>query len=496
VGTPTIDVLNSAVIRRWNEATGNRRPDIGPTVGAAVHQATLLWFRAAKGEAPDTVFSPWIESPDVFWALGSVIQGFARHEVRDAALAASIYRLMADIRTVQDPTEHHALCARLAFLTWNTSRRAGLADQLVDWEVRCERHSLAQDALGEFLTLNQERWSGELIQRFATTPEVMLAILVTQRTRLNRDPSAAYSFGTLAYEWVSNGGLCADSEATAHFSGELALNIAHASRFLGRFSEVTHWAEVSAYWFHQTDSADESLCKVRLLRATALYDRHSIREALAGLPTLRRQFERFGMQEFAIRTRFLEALCLGAAGRAIEAGERLEELRTSTVVRDDSLLLGLVLLNIAQFGASSADEEGTCMLLEQAHRALERAGAPFALAHFHCVCGEILRDRSRYEEAIRAYQAGIALMTSLQMEGQVAYVRIVLAETLLLAGYEADAQRELVAALPTLDREALLPDAVTAIALLRESLLRQRADPEALQVLRLQLERARQGGQS
>jgi len=65
-----------------------------------------------------------------------------------------------------------------------------------------------------------------------------------------------------------------------------------------------------------------------------------------------------------------------------------------------------------------------------------------------------------------------------------AYLRIVLAEALLQGGRSAEAELELRTALPTIEREKMVPEGVAAIALLRESVRQRKTDPKALSAVR------------
>jgi hypothetical protein len=59
-----------------------------------------------------------------------------------------------------------------------------------------------------------------------------------------------------------------------------------------------------------------------------------------------------------------------------------------------------------------------------------------------------------------------------------------LAESLIAAQLEGEAVTELLAALPILEREKIVPAAIAAIGLLRESLARQKVDLQLLRRLR------------
>lgn len=76
-----------------------------------------------------------------------------------------------------------------------------------------------------------------------------------------------------------------------------------------------------------------------------------------------------------------------------------------------------------------------------------------------------------------------------------AYLRVVLAETLMVGGHENDAVAEIVAVLPIIDEQGLVREGIAAIGLLRESIRRKKADPNVLRELRYQLDRMRKGSE-
>jgi tetratricopeptide (TPR) repeat protein len=458
--------------------------------------AEQAWRRIRGGEPAAAVFEVSAECIDVLWAIGRFIDmesEVGRLERLDAV--ERIYRFACSDQ-LADQTEKHAICGRLAYVAWTICRRAGWMAGLRDWESRCEMHATAQEALGEFLALSQREWSTELVQRFVTAPEVAVAILRRQRARTNQDPPSGYQFLETAFRWVQESGLFGGEEEKAYFLGELAWLAASALRHMGRFNDLGRWLPESKKWIERTACPGPSLAKVELVRVTATFDRHLPDEALRHIPKVRRDLERFELVELAVISRMLEALALYALDRREEALERLEQLRCDHTVKSDPLLLGIVLMNVGQIYGKRDGLAMASAVLAAAGRELDRAAVPWASAHCHAITAELLRDEGFYDAAIEAYERSVELHLSLEMESQAAYTRVLMAETMLLAGRDTEAQMQLVATLPILDRERLIRDAVAAVTLFRESIQRKQADPEAFRNLRLQIEKIRQGGQS
>ena len=70
------------------------------------------------------------------------------------------------------------------------------------------------------------------------------------------------------------------------------------------------------------------------------------------------------------------------------------------------------------------------------------------------------------------------------MSTWVAYLRIVLAETLIASLQNREAEWEILAALPTIEEQKMVPEGFAAVSLLRESVKRRQASPEALREVR------------
>ena len=78
------------------------------------------------------------------------------------------------------------------------------------------------------------------------------------------------------------------------------------------------------------------------------------------------------------------------------------------------------------------------------------------------------------------------------MNTMAAYLRIVLAETPLLAGRPREAEIEILAAIPTIEREGMVEEGFAALKLLRESVHQSATDVASLRALRESMNRGEQ----
>jgi tetratricopeptide (TPR) repeat protein len=272
----------------------------------------------------------------------------------------------------------------------------------------------------------------------------------------------------------------------------LAISLGTAMRHLGRYGEAELWADRSAAWFDQTPNAEPWLAKVELLRAIILFDKHMHGEALRRIPALLAGFERLGMSLELQRCRLLHALLLKDVGRREEALNQLTAMQSAPEVHEDPLVHGLTLSNIGEILSSQGQFEAGVPFLSAAVPLLERAATPWAFANLQATIAETLREQFDIAGAIAAYQRAISIYAAEGMDGKAGYLRVLLAQLLGVAGRDSEAIQELLVALPLFEREAITPDALAAVALLRESLRRQKTDPDALRTLRLQIQKMKE----
>src|SRR5262249_15635988 len=118
----------------------------------------------------------------------------------------------------------------------------------------------------------------------------------------------------------------------------------------------------------------------------------------------------------------------------------------------------------------------------------EQGNRKFTLPYLRSTMGETFRRLGQNDAAIHAYKMSVKDYTDLGMETMAAYTRLVLAETLIAADRPREAEWEILQALPTIDEQRMVPEGFAAMALLRESIKRKMADPNALRELREHLQ--------
>jgi tetratricopeptide (TPR) repeat protein len=189
------------------------------------------------------------------------------------------------------------------------------------------------------------------------------------------------------------------------------------------------------------------------------------------------------MEEEAAICSFVQGASLEALGRLGEATEIFSTLRSSLLEQPDHWLLGHTTSNLADVLALSDRFDEAFKYYRQA---LVWVGdrPSWARAALKGHLGGTLRDTGNLTSAISAFREAVAEYSVLGIRTRVAYMRMVLAETLLLADRPREAEVEILAALPTIEEQEMAAEGIVAISLLRESIRQSCLDGEVLKQVR------------
>jgi tetratricopeptide (TPR) repeat protein len=489
--------LSSAQIRKWYEAGLAGRVDLGLSIEDANREAERCWGEMLDGNDASRVLADDVALPDVLHALGRLLEDSG--EVSSgAALAATtgLYDFASgDSKWSAVADERHVLSAAFAYVAWRCCRRMALWREARIWESRCEQHVVREDDASEYLRLGAVD-RGRTAPRFLRDRATLLVACRQLRRLANEDPAESVHFAIVAYRWVTGEMEAADEEERSFFAGELALAAAGALRLARRYVESEPWFQAASQWFSKTVIPAPLMARVGLNVAACLHNRLNLEESLTRLPLLIRTFREFGMEEDLRKCQLLEGMVLKDMGRTREAITRLTNLAAGAPVSDDPLVYGVALAQLGEAYASVGAMEDARRSFAQAIPLIEEAKVPWAMADCQAMLAEALRDQGNLEDALPLYRSAVHVNLAMRLDGRAAYLRILLAEALLMSGREKEAANEIVAALPIFGREGLAPAAAVAVALLHESLRRQKADPEALRELCIELKKMKESAQS
>lgn len=330
----------------------------------------------------------------------------------------------------------------------------------------------------------EEDWFEDLHSRAVPNPELFQAALNRLTELMNvRDPFVAKHAAAL-YVLLAREKGWGQFDERDHFLGEAALLAAGGHRGMGNRHETEAWLRRAKVSFDQALTPNPFLARCVYVRLALEYDKRCYKPVLELIPSLLASFERFGMRTELLKVRFLEAMTLKACSRKQEAYARFVALRQTLREPEDTGVLGLVHLEI---GAQHSWEGRYAEAFEsyrEAQTLLSRAGWVLGLASLKLDVGETLQFQGRLTSAVEAYREAVTAYAEAGVATYAAYGRLALAVALIELGRHREAEREILAALPTIEEQEMVPQAVAAIALLRESTRGRKTDPDALRELR------------
>ncbi len=346
-----------------------------------------------------------------------------------------------------------------------------------------------------FLALPAEGRSNELNRRFLSDPAVLLAACVNLKGTVDKAPLFALREGVAVQEWLSENWQAMPSpEEATYFAAELSWLLAAAYRQCGRYRECQVWLDRLERAYEGIVGGEPLQARGRYLRLAVLYDLRAYDEVVERMPALREAFAKLGMGKYVAKSRLLQGMALKESGHDLEARLEFEAVASDETVKDEQVR-GLALIGLAELDGRRGRFAEAMRNLSAANCLVKEAGTPITVAHLKGIGGQLLRDQGLLLPAVNSYRETIEVYSAAGMASLAAYVRIILAETLLAMGREDQAIQEIVTALPTVAESWLVHEAVAAVALLRESIRRHKVDPAALRILREQLDRMRKGGE-
>lgn len=266
--------------------------------------------------------------------------------------------------------------------------------------------------------------------------------------------------------------------------GETAIIAAKGNRLLGRFDEAETWIDrADARFRHIVNPAPVLACvafeRLALRFATGRFD-----AILELLPSVCLSFRKLEMDLEFRKCQFLEAMTLRAIGRVQESFSVLRRLEESNTVRQEPSLFGQVLVHIGNHLASHGEFASATETYERALPVVLKGGRPVALGELKWAIGDAYRSQGSPGRALEAYRAAISDYKQIGFSALMTHLHLVIAETLLVLNREREAEWEILAALPIIDEQKMVPEGFAAMALLKESIRRRKTDPNALRELR------------
>ena len=482
--------LTSAAIRSWLDSHDCRSVAAAPDVDAA-----LTWARGRWRSPSPRVSEIDDLGSDRLYALVRVIRedpgatapriGAWYHLIESADGSADLFAEKIDI-----------LC-QLAYLAWRQSIRLGAPAAAWAWEERVAALAPKLPSVPEFMFLSESQRTDQIRRRFLCDPVILLAECRRLADFTNCNPLEALLQAKAAYGFLMAGpGLGWSAYEHAYFQANFALVIGVAEKELGHFGSSSAWLDRTEELCQLANSPEPTQVRIAYMRKALAYQERRWEQALEGIADLKERFAALGSQKYVARCIFVEGIALKEAGRSMEALAKLLELASTKLEGAEGWFRGLALIHAAGIYGQNSQDILADEALATAWELVRDTDVVSAIALFHGMKGEILRDRGSMPASIRSYRLAIAAYSAGRLRASEAYMRVLLAETLLVAGEHREALLETMKALPVIESLGLVREAVVAIALLRKSLAQQEANPEALKLIKLELRRHHGEGQS
>jgi len=350
----------------------------------------------------------------------------------------------------------------------------------------------AEDSRGQakaYLATAYEKRTEALIEATLTNADCLLALCAELKERCDSQPALIFDEASRLYRWVeSNASSLGLFDERDYFLGEAALAAGGAARLLGKRDEADCWYDLAEAGFRHTVNPGPLLANVAYARLSLYYDRRQYQRVFDLLPSLTASYRKLGMSRERLKCEFLAAMALKECSKTDQALARLQAMRADT---DLSLEPDLEVLAVLHYGdllsAKGQFAEAFDCLSEVSTRPAVKS-KPLISAHLKSAMGEALRQQGLLPQAAIALHAAAEEYSAAGMATLEAYLRIVLAETLIALSRHREAEWHIAAALPTVEEQKMVPEAVAAVTLLRESVARRQADPAALRTLREHLQ--------
>jgi tetratricopeptide (TPR) repeat protein len=341
-----------------------------------------------------------------------------------------------------------------------------------------------------FLGTPPDDRSQDLIDGALGNADVVFAIGGLLRDRRESDPSSvaveAESIYKRLVEHTNDVGLFDERD---YLLGDFAYLAGGAHRFLGNRELAFRWLDRAEAAFRHTVNPGPGLANVAYTRLALRHEMGRFDDVLELLPSLVSSFEKLGMYPEIMKARFLEGETLKRCNRIPEAYALVSEARERFKERIEPGLDGQVLMWLGDCEVLQDRSEDALRTYQQAVPLLERSNRKISLAHLHANLGEMFRRENQLVAALDSYRAAQEEYSVLGMGTWVAYLRILTAETLIAMSRPREAEWEILQALPTIEEQKMVPEGFAAVALLRESVKRRKADPNALRELREHLQK-------
>ena len=315
-------------------------------------------------------------------------------------------------------------------------------------------------------------------------PEVLLSVIELLRLRIESNPSGIGEDARFFFDFVAESNRpIGHFDEREYFLGELAMISGSSCRVLFRKEEARRWFARAEAHFVLTENGTANIARLAYQRLALAIEERRFEEVLESAPMWASVFRKLHMGEGALKCMFLEGNVyreLGQVAKAIEVFTAIcQEAESIRSIK----LLAMGLGNLVQFHRLQGDLKQALGYAQRALPLLQQTQNRISLAKLHWSIGDISREQGDQATALESYRSALRESEEIGTRGDSAAIHLVIADLLLDAGMDRQAEWEVRAALPIIDEEQMVPEGFAALGLLRESLRRRQIDRGALREL-------------
>jgi tetratricopeptide (TPR) repeat protein len=344
-------------------------------------------------------------------------------------------------------------------------------------------------AARDFLAIPIEQRSDDDRSRFLCSPDILLALCSLLKRNRDLAPASVLRESLDIYHWISRPncdlGLFDERD---YLLGEVALIAGGVCRQLGKREEGFLWLDRAEAGFRHTLNPAPGLANVAYARLALRFEMGRYQDVLELTPSLEASFTKLRMELEAAKCCLLLAMTLKQTGENARALELLDGLEEKPALKADQFLRARILSEVGDLHQFEGRLDLAMVAFQKAVSLLEPDTLSAVRADLQLFVGGILKAEGRLEDARDTFRAAQRTYLALEMRPQVAYLHLVIAETLLGLKRDREAEWEILSALPAIEEMKMAPEGLAAVALLHESVRQRRTDPATLRHLQTLLQ--------
>ena len=348
----------------------------------------------------------------------------------------------------------------------------------------------ANAAAQAYLDVPLDQRTSQLRSVSLSNADVLTAICRLLRGLCETVPAVVATEAADVNRWLNSSGCKVGLfDERDYFLGETALLAGSVCRQLGRREDAFRWLDRAEAGFRHTVNGAPGMANIAYARFALRFEMGRYEDVIDLVPSLASSFQKLGLPIEASKCFLLMAMSLKQCGRRIEALELLEPVAALPALLQESALRARMLSELGDIHQLEGRTRESLHAYRQALDALGNAGLSVTRADLKMFVGAAYSGNGGYALALDSLRSALVDYRELGMATRAAYMHVFVAETLLALGRPREAEWEILQALPTIEEQKMVPEGFAAVALLRESVKRRKADPNALRELREHLQK-------